>query len=485
MKTNELMKGVSHVLSDLTTRLQLVSSTLGETFDGNRKLYTACGYKTVLTSQDYLNRYTRQDIAKRVVNAFPDDTWRTHPKVSDSASLADSEFTSKWKSLVKRHKIYNYLKRVDRMAGVHQYAILLVGVDDGLTLERPIGKATDITFLRAAYDWNATVATWDEDPKSPRFGLPVTYNLTIADVSTRNLASQKTTVHYSRIIHVADECTESEVYGTPRMQAVYNRLQDVETISAGSGEMFWKGAFPGFAFVSNPDFNYELDDEALEDEIEEYFHGLSRYLKLTGVEPKALTVQIADPGNHMQVQIDLIAAATSIPARILLGSESGQLASSQDRANWIERVDARRLDFAEPNILRPFVDLLMSAGILPQVNDVYVEWPDLKSLSETERAQVGRTRAEAIGLYARSPGADLIVPPKMFLSKILNFSSEDIEENAKELKRFIGGGEATDMLLEAQGSGANPNEQKGRPSSPDAPDSAAKPKERNAGSTKL
>jgi hypothetical protein len=41
----------------------------------------ACGYKTTLVFDDYFESWDRQDVAKRVIEAYPDYTWAQNPEV--------------------------------------------------------------------------------------------------------------------------------------------------------------------------------------------------------------------------------------------------------------------------------------------------------------------------------------------------------------------------------------------------------------------
>ena len=70
------------VNSALVERLSMLSN-LGMSFDGKRDIYTSAGYKKALTFDDYYGAYRRQDIARRVVIAPANETWRKPPSVMD------------------------------------------------------------------------------------------------------------------------------------------------------------------------------------------------------------------------------------------------------------------------------------------------------------------------------------------------------------------------------------------------------------------
>ena len=95
-------------------------------------------------------------------------------------------------------------------------------------------------------------------------------------------------------------------------------------------------------------------------------HGLNRYLRTQGVDAEQLApgMQGADPSNIIDKELDFIAGAAGIPKRILIGSERGELASTQDEAAWSSRIMERREQHATPNMLAPTIDRLMKLGCL-------------------------------------------------------------------------------------------------------------------------
>jgi len=149
---------------------------------------------------------------------------------------------------------------------------------------------------------------------------------------------------------------------------------------------------------------------------------------------RALAQQVSDPKNHVDVQIQMISAVTGIPKRILMGSERGELASTQDREEWLTYVQTRRGEFIEPAIVRPFVGVCMKYNILPTVDNYQLEWNDLWAPNEKEWVEIGRGRAEALGRYATTPFAESVVSPQGFLKYFLGLKDAAIRDIMKMLK---------------------------------------------------
>lgn len=435
MLTNTLHQLASAYVS----RAQLQAS-LGKTFGGNRNLYQACGYKTNLEYVDYRQRYDRQDIARRVVNAYPDATWRGDPQIiEDDDPKVTTAFEKSWQELLDQLNVFHYLHRIDRLAGIGSYGVLLVGFDDKEDLSTPVKTAKRVLYLQPYDEDQAAIDSTVSDTKDPRYGLPEIYTITRESATSSSGSTQTSTirVHWSRVLHVAEGTLDSDVFGTPRLQAVYNRLEDLEKILGGSAEMFWQAGFPGYALEADPDLEFDQNLSALNDQIEKYMHGLSRYMRLQGIKVNTLSQQVSDPNQHVAVQIQMISAETGIPQRILLGSERGELASSQDKEGWEAHVDERRRNFATPSILRPFIDMLVRTKVLaaPKKNDYDIVWPEVDMLSEKDKAEIANVNTRSISEYVKS-GADVLIPPFEYLTMVLGMDEDEAEAIVDELEKI-------------------------------------------------
>lgn len=405
-----------------------MASKLGMSYGEKRDLYTALGYPTTLTYSHYEARYERQDVASRIVEAPSKESWRKKPDISE-VEEEETKFEEEWKRLVKKRNVFHFLSRVDKISGIGEFGILLMGFDDGNPLNEECTRANELLYLQPYTQKSVDIATWEDDPQSERFGLPRTYKITIArnGIQGKSSTGVSKEVHHSRILHIAEGLIESNVFGTPRLKRVYNRLQDLELIAGGSAEMFWRGAFPGYGFNIDKDAQL-VDTSSLQNEIEEYVMGLKRYMRLQGIDIQNLSMQVADPSNHVEILVSMISASTGIPKRILTGSERGELASSQDSESWATRIDERRKDFCEPVILRPFVDRLISLQVLPEPTseDYEVIWPEIIESSEKEIAETNRTRIQTLREYSSSPGGNAVIPVNMFRKKYLGWTDDEI-----------------------------------------------------------
>lgn len=441
------------------------ASALGVTNKGQRDLYEELGYPTQLTFQDFWNRYRRQDIAKGIIDRPVKATWQGPLKVVESDNKDETPFESQFSKLVTSLRLKNKFARLDRLACVGKYAVLLLGFDDTRIETWPVEVAKGkrkLLYVRPVSETHAKIDEWDERPESPRYGLPLIYSVTLTkpgmrsvDTHTDRNSSDKSTytirVHHSRILHVVWDKLEDDVEGTPYLESVYNRLIDMDKLVGGSAEMFWRGARPGYAGTTSPDYTMGTEDESeLMDQISEYENGLRRILMLEGVELKALAAQISDPTAHVNAQIEMISSVTGIPRRILTGSERGELASTQDKEQFQELIQTRREEFAESEIVRPFIDRMHMYGVLSPSTDYSVGWSDLFALSDKEQADIGKTRTESLVRYSSEPLAEDHVPFDAFAEMFLGLTKEEAELLARYKADMLANDERDGLELEEE-----------------------------------
>lgn len=418
------------VLSAVIARANL-ANLLGQTYNGARNLYQALGYKEKLTYSDFVGKYLRQDIAKAVIDRPIKVTWSGPISVVETKEEDTTTLEKDWLNLERKLKLKSKFVRLDKLTGLGRYGVMLLGFDDVRKIEdyiKPVQKGKrKLLYVRPLGESSATVTAWVTDVNNERYGLPLVYDIVLLDPQGNTSATMK--VHYTRVIHVVESGLESETEGSPRLESVFNRLDDLEKLIGGSAEMFWRGARPGYAGVVDPEHTMGTTEEAaLQTQIDEYEHNLRRLFVNQGVTLKSLEIQISDPKNHVEVQLMMLSAVTGIPKRILSGSERGELSSNQDSAEWVAFVQSRREEFAEPYIIRPFIDAMIEYGVLPAPSEGYeIEWADLFSISEKDKAEIGRIRATALREYFVNPLTPEVVPPKAFYEFFLGLTRSQIE----------------------------------------------------------
>lgn len=376
----------------------------GKHFAGERDLYEVFGYERHLTPAAMRSEYARGDISKRIVDAYPRATWR-EPPILEGVDLGPME---------DRLRLWSVFQRLDRLLQLGHYGVLLLGFDGGEPLDQPLGPGPyKLMYLQPHGEETAEISRWEDNPRSPRFGLPVLYRITTGvQWGTGSGNGNRTlVVHHSRVIHVAEDALEHEAIGTPRLEAIWNRLQDKNKLLGGSAEMYWQNVAMIMAFIADAGVKWEpAEAENMRTQIDEMQHGLSRVLRLRGVDVKNIApgLQGASPGEHVDKQLDMIAGTSGIPKRILIGNEAGEVASTQDENAWAGRVAERRAQFAAPCIVRPFIQRMQLAGVLPP-GAFTVEWTETDTMGEMQRADYALKIAQGAAAFVNSAGADSVV----------------------------------------------------------------------------
>jgi len=395
--------------TDLTNRKQFAAMA-GITFDGKRDLFEALGYKRVLGIVDYRARYRRGGIAARVVDTFPDATWQKGAELFEDPDPDElTDFEEAWNDLADRLQVWSVFHRADILASIGRYSIVLIGAPGELDQPLPesLNGPDDVLYLTPYAEDDAVVDLLDEDDSSPRFGQPVFYSLRRAKANGARTKIGAPRVHWSRVLHVVAAPLDDLVYGLPALERVWNDLDDLDKIKGGGAEAFWRRVHQGYFFNIDPTVKVEAGEiDSMREKADEFAHGISRTMALRGTEVKALGSDVANISNPVDSILTLIAGATEIPKRILMGSERGELASSQDKTNFDERVATRRSNFAEPRVVRPFADLLIRLGALPEPEQFEVAWPE----TENDPDKAATVADKVAGLNAKAGG--VVILPK-------------------------------------------------------------------------
>lgn len=407
----------------------------------------------------------------------------------------DTDQQTSWYKNEEAASIWSILKRVDELSGIGHYGIILLGFNDGRDLSKPVAgfrefgsypieneiryrkkkkgrtlqmmspknrmpiekhkgkmgkyrmtmnlaKPESINRLKVRYmrvfpESLAPISKWESNPNSPRFGQPVAYNVTLTDPKDihagQGVVMQTVEVHWTRIIHIADNLQSSEVFGVPRMRPVLNALLDIRKVRGGSAEMYWKGAFPGISFETHPVLgtDVKIDREAMRTMAENYMNGLQRFLALSGMTAKSLSPQVEDPTPQLKAQIQAICIYLGIPERVFMGSERGQLASNQDDSTWMERLMERQNTYLTPKVIVPLVDRLIMFGVLrkPVSGQYRVFWPDRSALTDKEKTVIAVGLTKAISQFHKDG--------LMYKMTFLDFLTRIIGLDARDAKAII------------------------------------------------
>jgi hypothetical protein len=449
-------------------RAELMKSLLDQTRDIDSDCHYPTGY---LNPKLYWDLYQREPIATRTVEVYPKESWSVQPTVFEDENVDTvTSFEEAWDALGKQLRgeqsfyqeeeasvVFDFLCDADIKCGIGHYAVILLGFDDGAPLDQPIdlidatkssksgsngAAARRLLFVQVYPEAAVQINALESDIQSPRYGQPTEYDISMMDPLEfsslgigASLPSNRSVVHWSRVIHIS----ESGVLHTPRMRPVLNRLLDARKLYGGSAEMYWRGAFPGYAIKTQPQLGADVDinKEEVKQQITDYSNALQRFLVLMGMDITALAPQVSDPSGQIDKILECICIQLAIPKRIFMGSERGELASGMDAVAWNNRIRQRQLGVITPRIIIPFVDRLIATRVLPRPAKGYrVSWPDLTSKSDEEKAGIATQRTQAVSVYVAGQ-LETTLAPMDFWTRIMGFTEDEAQsiiDNAEEVK---------------------------------------------------
>jgi hypothetical protein len=314
-------------------------------------------------------------------------------------------------------------------------------VNPSSTIPNPAGTVVNkLLFMRPFPEVMARVASTEQNKLSPRYGFPKTYLVTFNDNREGSLSlvdevGTTCTVHWTRVIHIADNTVSSPFLGRPRIKSVLRNIQDLEKEYASTAEGVWQQAFPKMSLETHPQLGgaVKINEQALKDMLELVRNGMQKEMILRGLTAKNLMPGVVDPSPYIDKAIEAICIKIGCPIRIFKGSERGELASTQDDDAWNDRIKERQNRHCTPKIIVPIVDRLIQAKCIPEPTSFKVKWPDLTSRSKQEKATTAVAITTALSSYKESELEDY-VGRMDFYTKVLGFTQSE----AKEMLRNTG-----------------------------------------------
>lgn len=307
------------------------------------------------------------------------------------------------------------------------------------------GGGPTLDFIRVFSENEVTVTSWNTDRNDPRYDEPLMYQVRYDESSSQTPdhsgrvvgAKQRERatfhVHWSRVIHVAELDTSSEVYARPLLEPAVPQLENITKMFAGEGEGHWRTAVPTLvAKVAAEDiFKGNIDRDSVKKAMRDYVDGLKRFLGAEGFDIDAIQSSSIAGTEQIKNSVEALCVLLECPMRIFMGSERGELASSQDRSEWQEKSDGRKETHLVPNIIAPFVERLIDAGVLPPPQDgFYVDWEKKDVQTPAERMEQATLLLDAIARYMES-GAYKIITPRDLFVKVIGMDEETVDAIVK------------------------------------------------------
>lgn len=372
----------------LRGRLSKAISGGNDNADTLHNVYLDYGYPSEINFSNFWNMYRRFGIARNVVELVVDTGWMSVPTVE-----ADDKFEQELEKLIIQVKLWDRVKSLDTRQRVGRYAGMFVRVRDDKKPSEPIEpgslKSVEvIVSLMPLYESQLRVSATETDPTSDNFGMPTMYEFNGGVVGNRNTESSASFgIHPDRIIIASEGADNGGIYGISSLEAPYNSLMDLRKIIGAGGEGFYKNAAQNIIFELQDSASAKSNKPLLEkfnEMVDDFMaNRFRRSMWTPGMTAKVLEANIPKPKEYFDVALNDVAAATKIPATILIGQQTGRLASSEDSRHFLSGVNSRNENFVT-ELISDHLDWFINMGVLPP-SDYEIEFDDLLALSQQEK----------------------------------------------------------------------------------------------------
>lgn len=352
--------------------------------------YKDFGYPEHLTFSDFYRMYTRNGLAHAAVKLTTLKTWESNPVLASGNAAADTGLMD----ALARLGAWDKIADADDMALVGGYAGVILRFADSKRWNEPVenvGGLDALVEIIPAWRGQLTVSEWHiDETDADNYGRPKMwlFNESAVQVGDNN-PGRAFSVHPDRVAVWSENGT---VQAHSLLMAGFNDLSTCEKVSGAGGEGFWKSARGALKITVDKDMEIprsqderEAYTKGLNDKIEAFAAGFDKNLFLNGMNAEAMPVALPQPEEFHLVPLSQFAASVMIPMKILVGSQTGERASTEDAQQWNKTINARRVRWCKPAIMK-LVGKLVKAGALLDL-PWEIEWDDLTEANPSEKLE--------------------------------------------------------------------------------------------------
>src|SRR6266511_1453653 len=398
-----------------TSVVNLIQRTLSSAFPGyfpgqKHDHYKDFGFPQYVDFKLVYDMYDRNSLAKAAVDKTTRKTWQDPPwlleKPRDGSEGAVKKETRLEKA-IRQHfskiRFWTKVMEADRRSLVGKFGAVILRVADGKPTSEPLEKVSGgldaLVDIIPVWEGQLKVTRWDTDVKSMSYGDPLMFEYDEGSIGQNSGPSpvsqgraRKLTVHPSRIIVWSMDGTMD---GESSLKAGFNDLVTIEKITGAGGEGFWKNAKQ--APILEMDKEADLQKMAramgvpvdkvadvMNENASNWQQGFDELLRLQGMTEKLPKLELPDPEHFYMNALQSFAASFDIPLKVLVGTQTGERASSEDASQWNQTCNFRRKNTVIPNILQ-IVARLENCGVLKENPEWFVDWTDLTESTMLEK----------------------------------------------------------------------------------------------------
>lgn len=364
----------------------------------HERAYCEYGFPDNPGFSEFYRVYKRHGVGHGALMQILNKTWQTNPWIIEGEDEFDeSRDETKWekdvKRLFKKKGIWAAIKETDKRKMVGGYAGLIIQVKDSKQWKdklETISKESIVKFI-PAWRGSLEVTSWETNEKSAEYGNPTMFSFKEHSEAIGS-SPRQVEIHPSRVI-IFGSITEPESVYEP----ILNALISLEKVTGGSGEAYIKAAARAIHVGFDKDTNLQdlarahgLQMAEIGTLYDEVVSGLNRGIDSAiitqGGTVNAITSAVPDPVGPFEVNLQEVGAGIGVGSTIIVGRQTGTLASNEDIKAFNRFGQGRRLNEVGPNS-RLVVEWMMDHGVIERREDFEVMWDELTESTDSEKLE--------------------------------------------------------------------------------------------------
>lgn len=391
---------MSGVVTYLNDKLQNLVSGLNT---GRDKQFHNQWVMSQLNQRDLETAYRGDWLVRKIIDIPPFDMvreWRDWK--------ADNDVIEKLEHCEREYCIPQKVQRALTLARLYGGAVIVMGVDgtgspeSELDLERVTEES--ISYLHVLHRYEITTGDINRNVLDPLYGEPTYYEVANQDMQAR--------VHPSRVIRfvvnpLPDNRNVNEGWGDPVLQAIQESVLQAGSVTSNIASMTHEA---NVDVIRIPNFMESLATAAYTSKLVQRFtlaatakgnNGMLLLDKDEEYDRKEL--HFAALPDILDRFMQIVSGAADIPAtRLLSQSPAGMNATGEsDIRNYYDRLSADQRLCLDP-ALNKLTEVLIRSATGSRDEDIYYEWAPLWQMSDVEKADNAKKRAETSQIYANS-----------------------------------------------------------------------------------
>lgn len=387
--------------------------------------YAAYGVVTDLTQQQALAAYRSDWIARKVVDIPAFDMIREGRNWQ-----ADGADIEKLEAQEARLQLWPKMAKALKLARLYGGSAIILGMGDArpdLPLEIDRVGLDDLSFIHVASRYEITAGQVNRDAASPLWGEP-------ADYTMASSARGQLKLHPSRVIPFigaeVPDLSYSQGWGDSILQSVDEAVKNAGLAATSIAQLLQEAKVDVFKI---PNFMASVGDPAYRDKIIDRISLANQSKSINNgllmdkeEEWTQKQISFSQLPEVLALYLQIAAGAADIPATRLLGqSPTGMNSTGEsDLRNYYDRLAAEQEVYLRPRLER-LDEVLIRSALGSRPPEVHFAFAPLWQISEKEKADIFKTKAEAARTIAGKGQESPLMPIEALSDALVNALVED------------------------------------------------------------